>query len=469
MRGQLSNIRWYLPRRRGVNQLFWGSILCSLMITGRSNAGFTQSAKPNIILILADDLGYGELSGYGAKDCRTPMLDSLRRAGLKFTHFYANSTVCSPTRAALLTGRYPDLVGVPGVIRSNRNNSWGYLSPQAVMLPQVLKKAGYHTALVGKWHLGLESPNTPNERGFDLFHGFLEDMMDDYYTHVREGKTWMRLNKQEVFPKGHATDVFTQWAMDYLDDRRKSTSPFFLYLAYNAPHFPVQPPADWLEKVKQRNPALPEKRAKLVALIEHMDAGIGKVLARLRRNGLDKNTLIVFTSDNGGLLQDDANNGGLRGGKQQMFEGGLRVPTLAVWPGNIKAGSSTAVRGISMDLFPTLCEAAGLKPPAPLDGVSLLPTLRGQPQDLNRPLIFVRREGNNYEGQDYYAILLNNWKMLQNSPFEPFELYNLEQDPAESKNVKKENLEIYHRTTTLLRDHLLRAGSVPWQAPAVAK
>ncbi len=465
MRSQLYRLIFYINLSRGAGNFFLFGSLYGLLILFCSTKALAQEAKPNIIMILADDLGYGELSSYGSKDCRTPTLDSLRQAGMKLTNFYANSTVCSPTRAALLTGCYPDLVGVPGVIRSNTNNSWGYLSEKAVLLPQVLKKAGYHSAIIGKWHLGLESPNTPTERGFDFFHGFLEDMMDDYYTHVREGKTWMRLNKQEVFPKGHATNVFTEWATNYLNERKKSSSPFFLYLAYNAPHFPVQPPEEWLQKVKQRNPTLSEKRTRLVALIEHLDNSIGKVLSTLRKNGQDKNTLIVFSSDNGGLLQDEANNGGWRGGKQQMFEGGIRVPAIAVWPKKIRPGSTSDARGISMDLFATFCQAAGVKSTANIDGVSLLPTLQGQKQDLNRPLIWVRREGNNYEGQDYYAVLINDWKMLQNTPFEPFELYNIVKDPGELKNVKNENKEIYNRSTSLLREHLLKVGSVPWQRP----
>jgi len=198
--------------------------------------------KPNILMILVDDLGYGDLSSYGAKDLRTPNIDSLISAGMRFDNFYANCPVCSPTRASLLTGRYPDLVGVPGVIRTHITNNFGYLATQAILLPTLLKRVGYHTAIVGKWHLGLVSANTPNERGFDHFHGFLGDMMDDYYTHRRYGFNYMRLNGEEINPKGHATDLFTQWSIDYIRQRSKSNQPFFLYLAYNAPHTPIQPP-----------------------------------------------------------------------------------------------------------------------------------------------------------------------------------------------------------------------------------
>ncbi|MGY8651520.1 MAG: sulfatase-like hydrolase/transferase, partial [Verrucomicrobiia bacterium] len=205
-----------------------------------------QAAKPNILVILVDDLGYGDLSSYGAPDLKSPAIDSLMAAGIRFDSFYANCPVCSPTRAALLSGTYPDLVGVPGVIRTIPHNNWGWLAPHAVLLPKPLKVAGYHTAIVGKWHLGLESPNRPNERGFDHFKGFLCDMIDDYYKHRRHGINYFRENEKEIDPPGHATDLFTEWAIDYLDDRKGKKEPFFLYLSYNAPHTPIQPPADWL-------------------------------------------------------------------------------------------------------------------------------------------------------------------------------------------------------------------------------
>ncbi|MCD4710244.1 MAG: sulfatase-like hydrolase/transferase [Bacteroidales bacterium] len=168
----------------------------------------------NILCIMVDDLGYGDLSCQGARDMRTPHIDQLARQGMSFTQFYANSTVCSPSRASLLTGRYPDMVGVPGVIRQIKNNNWGYLSKEAVMVPELLKGCGYHTAIIGKWHLGFDTPNTPNDRGFDYFKGFLGDMMDDYRTHLRRGVNWMRFNHEEIEPAGYATDLFTEWPLD---------------------------------------------------------------------------------------------------------------------------------------------------------------------------------------------------------------------------------------------------------------
>jgi len=419
--------------------------------------------RPNIVMIMADDLGYGDLSSYGAEDLKTPHIDNLVAAGMQFDNFYANCPVCSPTRASLLTGRYPDLVGVPGVIRTHLRNNWGYLAPQAVLLPKLLKRAGYHTAIVGKWHLGLQSPNIPNERGFDHFHGYLGDMMDDYYNHRRHGINYMRLNNKEIDPKGHATDLFSQWAIDYIKQRAGSKRPFFLYLAYNAPHTPIQPPKDWLEKVKKRENNINDRRAKLVALIEHMDDGIGKVIASLKKNGLDENTLIIFTSDNGGQLNVGANNGPLRAGKQDMYEGGIRVPMCAVWPGEIKAGSRSQCVSLTMDLFATICEAAGVAVDHEVDGRTILPTLLGKRQPAeDRFLFWVRREGGGYGGRAYYAARYSDFKLVQNSPFEPMQLYNLKDDPQEQKPLERKN-QMYNKLFSALRNHIIEAGAVPWQ------
>lgn len=427
---------------------------------GRMREGMV---KPNILMILVDDLGYGDLSSYGATDLNTPNIDGLMAAGMRFDNFYANCPVCSPTRAALLSGRYPDTVGVPGVIRTHITNNWGYLTPHAFLLPKLLKPAGYHTAIVGKWHLGLESPNTPIERGFDHFHGFLGDMMDDYYNHRRHGNNYMRLDGKEIDPEGHATDLFTQWAIDYISDRAKSSRPFFLYLAYNAPHTPIQPPQEWLQRVKNREPGIDEKRAKLVALIEHLDDGIGKVIAAIKDTGINDNTLVIFTSDNGGQLNAGANNGSLRAGKQDMYEGGIREPMCAVWPGRIQAGTSSDRVALTMDLYPTICEAAGVKIQHEIDGRSILPTLLGKSQpDGDRFLFWMRREGGGYGGRAYYAARYGDYKLLQNSPYEPMELYNLKDDPQEQKPLGRRH-KMYQRLFKALRNHIVEAGAVPWQ------
>lgn len=439
-----------------------------VLISGNHSLQAEKSqARPNVLVILVDDLGYGDLSSYGATDLKSPHIDALLKRGMKFNNFYANCPVCSPTRAALLTGRYQDMVGVPGVIRTHPQNSWGYLVPSAVTLADVFQEAGYHTGIVGKWHLGLETPNVPNQRGFDFFRGFLGDMMDDYYHHRRHDVNYMRFNEKQVDPEGHATDLFTEWTCDFLKQQAQTEQPFFLYLAYNAPHTPIQPPADWLEKIKQREAGIDPARAKLVALIEHLDAGIGEVVKTLDETGLSENTLVIFSSDNGGQLSVGANNGDLRDGKQSMYEGGLKVPTGVVWKGHISPNTESDFMAMSMDLFPTVCEAAGINVPAGLDSVSILPTLEGKPQKpLRKHWFFRRREGGNrYGGKTIEAVRSGDWKLLQNSPFAPLELYNLKADPLEKENLAEKNRKKFNELSTLLRAEIQRYGSVPWQKP----
>jgi len=423
----------------------------------------SATRRPNILMILVDDLGYGDLSGYGAEDMQTPNIDKLIASGMRFDNFYANCPVCSPTRASLLTGRYPDLVGVPGVIRTHIKNNWGYLDPRTPLLPELLKRSGYHTAIVGKWHLGLSSPCKPNDRGFDHFRGFLGDMMDDYYKHRRHGYNYMRINEKEIDPKGHATDLFTEWSIDYIRRRDKSKQPFFLYLAYNAPHTPIQPPAEWLARVKKREKNIADRRAKLVALIEHTDDGIGKVLAALKDSGQSDNTLVIFASDNGGQLSVGANNGPLRAGKQDMYEGGIRVPACAAWPEKIQPGSQSHRIALTMDLFPTICDAAGARIEHEIDGRTILPTLLGKAQPPeDRFLFWVRREGGHYGGRAYYAARYGDYKLVQNTPFEPLQLFNLKEDPQEQTPLPK-NHKMHNKLFTALRSHITQAGAVPYQ------
>lgn len=447
----------------------WKTSLTCSVIAGMLFATHNANAEeqPNLLVILADDLGYADLEICGASDMKTPHLNRLFRSGMQFTNFYANCPVCSPTRAALLSGRYQEAVGVPGVIRTHPENSWGYLNPNVPLLPKSAQKAGYHTAIIGKWHLGLESPNAPTERGFDFFHGFLGDMMDDYYNHRRHGNNYMYRNQTEIDPTGHATDLFTEWTIDYLNERQTDSRPFLLYLAYNAPHTPIQPPSDWLAKVKARQPELSEKRAALVALIEHMDEGIGKVMKVLESTGQASNTIVVFTSDNGGQLNVGANNGSLRDGKQSVYEGGLKVPTAIVWPDQIAEGTKSQFTAMSMDLLPTLFDAAGIEALNSIDGRSFLPTLKGMPQPrLRDQMFFSRREGGlRYGGKTIEAVISGDWKLLQNSPFAPLELFNLKQDPSESNNLAAKRPKQMNELNVLLRKQIQKQGQVPWQKP----
>lgn len=450
------------PLITGISAIFLSSVHPLLKNT------MDKQPLPNILLILTDDQGLHDVSYQGTNDLMTPNIDGIANNGIRFNHFYANCTVCSPTRASLLTGTYPDYVGVPGVIRTNEEDNWGYLNPEVKLLPYYLKKAGYQTGIVGKWHLGLSSPNLPNEKGFDYFHGWLGDMMDDYWLHRRHHINYMRLNNKIIDPSGHATDLFSEWSIDFIKNHANKNKPFFLYLAYNAPHFPVQPPVDWLEKVKRRNPGLSEKRAKLVAFIEHLDHNIGTVIKALKEQDIYDNTLIIFTSDNGGHLPDKANNGFYRDGKQSMYEGGLRVPTCMSWPAMIEDGRISESNWLSMDLFHTILEITGIQKDRSSVGKSMLNELKNSSPDTMeiREMYFTRREGgSNYNGECSYALRFGDWKLIRNYPGLPMELYNLKTDPFEKINVIRENSAVFTDLNNRLMKHIQVAGKIPWQKP----
>lgn len=422
--------------------------------------------KPNILLIMSDDQGYHDVSYYGTSDIKTPNIDLIKKNGIRFDNFYANSPVCSPTRASLMTGLYPDKAGVPGVIRTYKDNNWGFLRNDILLLPNRLNKLNYDTALIGKWHLGLESPNTPNDRGFDFFHGWLGDMMDDYWDHKRHGINYMRLNDKIIEVKGHATDLFTDWSIEYIKSKKNSNKPFFLYLAYNAPHFPVQPPKNYLEKVIKREKDIDSVRANLVAFIEHMDYGIGRVINSLKETNQFENTLIIFTSDNGGHNPSKANNGPLRDGKQSVYEGGLKVPTVVSWEKNIKKNISSNKTILTMDLYPTILEIAGDNNKLNIDGTSFADELYNPKNNHknDRNIYFVRREGGmKYSGKTISAIRKGSWKLLQNSPFDSLELYNLDLDPQEKNNLINSEREVYNELNKLLMNQIQQGGSIPWQ------
>lgn len=424
-----------------------------------------NSSKPNILVILVDDLGYHDVSYYGTKYIQTPNIDAICYSGMRFDNFYSNAPVCSPTRASLMSGRYPERVGVPGLVRSTPSDNFAFLKKGVLFIPQYLKAANYKTAIVGKWNLGLSSPNLPNDKGFDYFHGFLDDMMNDYYTHLRNGNNFMRENKNVINPVGHSTDLFAQWAVDYIGSQKNSTHPFFLYLAFNAPHSPVQPPAEWLAKVKAREKGISDTRANLVALIEHLDDGIGKVIQSLKSSGKFENTLIVFMSDNGGLISNGSNNGDLRGTKTGMYEGGIRIPACISWPKHIAPNTSNNERVISMDIFPTIIDIIGIKNNSTIDGVSLLPLLTAK-SVTNKPrnLFFTMRDGGiKMGGQTTQALISGDWKILQNTPFQPYELYNLKSDPSEQHNLADIEVKKFQELLKEMVQHIKEGGKVPWQ------
>jgi len=467
-------------------------VLIATFIFAPNRGNTADFSRQNVLLIIVDDLGFADLSCLGSEDMKTPNLDQLYADSLKLGRLYANCPVCSPTRASVLTGCYPDRVGVPGVIRTHAANNWGYYQPFTATLPHKLKEHGYETVAIGKWHLGLSPETHPLSQGFERFKGFLGDMMDDYYNHRRHGINYMQVDREEIDPKGHATDLFSQWAVEYIRSRGKRPTtpqtrispqveqanggdPWFLYLAYNAPHTPIQPPREWYEKVKQREQgsggnSISNQRAKIVALIEHMDAGIGEVLKALKESGQYENTVIVFTSDNGGQANVGANNGSLRGEKQSMYEGGLRIPGCIRVPRQTKAGSESQTVCCTADFFPTIIDLAGINAPDGIDGRSLRPLLE-QPKDASdnnlwpeREIYFVRREGGQkYAGLTIQAVLHGNFKLVHDLPTKQLELFDLQTDPGESEDLSEKLPKKYREMIGRLQLHVQRGGQVSWQ------
>ena len=391
--------------------------------------------RPNVIVILADDLGYGDLSCYGNERFETPHLDRLAAGGLRLTDFHSASPVCSPTRAALLTGRYPQRAGIDGVVYAapTRNRHHG-LFPSELTVAELLRDAGYRTALVGKWHLGYQKRFNPVRHGFDLFHGYVSGNVD-YFSHVdQEGFADWWFRDRQILEPGYSTHLITRVAVQFIEANRDT--PFFLYIAHEAPHSPFQGPGDRAFRVAGRKVPPPmlsdaEKRRARREMILEMDRGVGDVIAALERSRLGKQTFVFFFSDNGATPL--GSNGHLRGHKGSLWEGGHRVPAVAWWPGTIPAGRTDAQTTMAIDIMPTILDIAGVDvpPSASLDGVSLLPALKdGVPLD-DRALFWEYREQR--------AMREGDWKLLTGLP-KPGDvgLYNLGDDPGERRNVAAE-------------------------------
>jgi arylsulfatase A-like enzyme len=449
-----------------------GDVVCVLglvAVLGTANIA-TASEKPNVLVIMVDDLGYADLSSYGSTDLRTPNVDTLVSEGMRFNEFYSNSCVCSPTRAALLTGRFPDLVGMHGVTRKYANDSWGCLTPDSIMLPELFRKQGYLTSLIGKWHLGLQKHNLPNQRGFDEFHGFVLGMMDDYWEHSRQGMHQMRRNETPIYPKGHATDLISQWSIDRMKKDVAAGKPFFQFLAYNAPHFPVQPPAEWLKRVNEREKGLSKVRAYMVAFVEHLDHNIGLVLNTLDELGIRDNTIVVFTSDNGGLVKVGSNNGSLRGGKTQVYEGGIKVPACIRWPKHITAGQTTDFYALTMDILPTIAELCGVPIEHEIEGRSFADlVITGKQAPFNR--INYHTWMQKYKTKECirdgsWKLLNDRWQTLGKRNGVRFELYDLKDDPFEKNNLAKSMPEKAVELSKKLETHLELANKVNWKRPS---
>ena len=388
-----------------------------------------RSGHPNIIVIVADDLGYAGLGCYGCKDIPTPNIDSLATNGVRFTNSYVSCPVCSPTRAGLMTGRYQERFGHefnPGPAEQADDN-FG-LPLTETTLADRLKAAGYATGMVGKWHLGSRPEYVPTKRGFDEFFGFLAGA-HPYFVGAARGNPILR-GTTKVDEKEYLTDAFTREAVAFIDLRK--AKPFFLYLPFNAVHAPLQAPANYLERFK----TIEDKdRQTHAAMLAAMDDGVGKVLDKLRKLELEKDTLVFFFSDNGGpTAQTTSRNDPLRGFKAQVLEGGIRTPAMMQWKGRLPAGKVYDQPTIQLDILPTALSAAGVKiqPDWKLDGVNLVPYLTGQEKGPPHETLFWRF------GRQW-AVRRGDWKLVQ-QPGGPRrqaapQLFNLADDIGEKNDL----------------------------------
>ncbi len=424
-----------LSRRDFVRELGYGALLCGLSGPRSLIAESGAKRKPNILLIVSDDQGYHDLGCYGNQEIKTPNLDRLASEGVRLTDFYVTWPACTPSRGSLLTGRYPQRNGTYDMFRNDKVDydylyppgeyavSWemiGGMDTREVLIPRVLKKAGYAGGIFGKWDLGQLHRFLPLQRGFDEFYGFTNTGID-YWTHERYGVPSMRRgNTPTVKDKGtYATDLFRREALRFI--REHKDQPFFCYVPFNAPHDAsnlarprpgVQAPVEYIRKHygdydpnDSNNRAA--RRQRYMAAVTAMDEAIGDMLDLLEKSGLADNTLVMFLSDNGGSGSGD--NTPLRGGKSQMFEGGLRVPCLVRWPGVIPAGTVCREFLTSLEVFPTLCRAAGAEVPGDitLDGFDMTPVLAGQRKS-PRTEMFWERRGDR-------AARVGNWKWVESS------------------------------------------------------
>lgn len=415
--------------------------------------------KPNVVIILTDDQGYADLGCMGSDDLKTPNLDSLAQGGIRFSSMYSASPVCSPSRAALLTGRYPGNAGVRAILAGHRKASG--LTPKVPTLATALKKQGYVTGICGKWHLGLKDECRPNANGFDEFSGFLAGCLD-YYSHIfyygmADGGSnpthdlWE--NGDEVYANGeYLTERITRKSVDFINRHRDE--PFFLYVAYNAPHYPMHAPEKYLE----RFPDLPWDRRIMAAMISAVDDGVGEITDTLKGLGLFENTIVYFQSDNGPSREsrnwldgtEDPYYGGttgkFKGHKFSLFEGGIRIPAILSWGDRIKPQTADGAH-IATDIFPTVLEACGGNPDDyEIDGTSLLPMITDG-EDCGHEYIF-------WEMEDQTAVRYGDYKLVLNGRLTEFEgvaapvwLSDLSKDPSEKVNLADEMPELCRQLT----------------------
>ncbi|RZS83390.1 arylsulfatase A-like enzyme [Phyllobacterium myrsinacearum] len=423
--------------------LLQGAAISTVLATAGSQSSRANSArKPNILFILADDLGYADLSSYGHPTIKTPHIDSLGQNGTRFLQAYSNSAVCSATRTALITGRYQ--YRLPLGLEEPLAGADVGLPPEHPTLPSLLKKAGYQTTLIGKWHMGSLPKFGPLQSGYEHFYGFRGGAVD-YYSHDSNKKNDFWDDDVAIEKVGYLTDLLGDRAVETISSNVKANKPFLISLHFSAPHWPWEVPGEEGKKESERIARQSLSLATFDAgsqeiyrrIVERLDYQIGRVLEALKDNGVADDTIVIFTSDNGG--ERFSNTWPFSGKKSELLEGGLRIPALIRWTGKIAAGRATNQVAISMDWLPTLLEAAGTTPdPAfPPDGISLLPVLTGATPVKERKL-FWRYKGNKQRaariGDDKYLKILDNTF-----------LFNVVHDPLERTNLKTRNSDTYKK------------------------
>ncbi len=376
---------------------------------------------PNIVIIVSDDHGYGDASCYEhhAADVSTPNIDRIAAMGVRFTRGYASCYVCAPTRAGLMTGRYQQRFGF-----YTASDSRAGLPLEEVTLADLLRRKGYATAIFGKWHLGLDEPYRPLQRGFDRFYGFLGHGAHDYFELKADGgHNAIYRDRQPINDSGYLTDNLAREATAFIEQNR--AKPFFLYLPFNAVHAPLQAPDADIARFR----STPQSRNTYLAMLYRMDLAIGRVLDTLAQHKLSENTLIFFLSDNGGAKANSASNGVLRDYKQSVYEGGIRVPFLACWPARLPRNKVVTEPVICMDIFPTVCEAAGIALPSGrhYDGKSLLPLLSGNSEAPLHEALFWDAD------EPKRAVRMGDWKLVDNGGAP--QLYNLAEDVSEKNDL----------------------------------
>ena len=414
--------------------------LLLLTATAPAQVQTPAAARPNIVLIMSDDMGYGDLSSYGAKDIKTPNIDSLGRDGVRLTDFYSNGVLCSPTRAGLISGRYQQRYVIENALGGEGTRG---LKVTDASLPRVLKNNGYVTALMGKWHLGGTPDVSAMAHGFDHFFGFLAGYIDHYQHNRGPNQPDLWENDKPITQDGYMTDLITERTIGFIERTAAAGRPFFVDVAYNAPHWPYQPPdmpsvAPGNARHVMPNDAGTSTRADYAAMVERVDRGVGQILRALEQRGLARNTIVIFTNDNGGEWL--ANNRPLFNRKLTTWEGGIRVPALIRWPGRIPRGRVSRQVGITMDLTASMLSAAGVTPPPSYrpEGIDLIPLLEGR-RTIERTL-FWRTQA---PGRLQRAARRGRWKYLRDGGTRTgggYELlFDLERDVGERRDLAVAN------------------------------